>query len=167
MRYLRVGKILNTHGIKGTLKILSLTDYEERFEELKWVYIQGYDEKFYINEIKYRPKDLLLSFKDYDDINKVEKFKGKYILIDESQKRDLPEDTYYIADIIGLDVFTVEDKYLGKVTDVLQAGSNEVYVIADEKSKKEILIPAVKEFMPEISLEKRRITVDPIEGMIE
>lgn len=167
MRYLRVGKILNTHGIKGTLKILSLTDYEERFEELKWVYIQGYDEKFYINEIKYRPKDLLLSFKDYDDINKVEKFKGKYILIDESQKRDLPEDTYYIADIIGLDVFTMEDEYLGKVIDILQTGSNEVYVIADEKSKKEILIPAVKEFMPEISLEKRRITVDPIEGMIE
>lgn len=167
MKYLKVGKILNTHGIKGAVKVLSLTDYDERFEELEWVYIQDYNEKFYINEIRYRSKDLLLSFKDYDDINKVEKLKGKYILIDESQKRDLPEDTYYISDIIGLDVYTMEERYLGKVVDILQAGSNEVYVIRNKESKKEILIPAVKEFMPEISLEKRKITVNPIEGMIE
>ncbi|AOY77337.1 ribosome maturation factor RimM [Clostridium formicaceticum] len=166
MKYLKVGKILNTHGLKGEMKIFSLTDYDERFEELEWVYIEGYEERFYINKVKYRPKDILLSFKDYGDINLVEKFKGRYLLIDESQKRDLPEDTYYIADIIGLAVYTLQDEYLGKVVQVLQAGSNEVYIIKDDKGK-EIMIPAVKEFMPEISLEKGKIIVRPIEGMIE
>ncbi|NLM04389.1 MAG: 16S rRNA processing protein RimM [Clostridiales bacterium] len=167
MKYLKVGKILNTHGIKGMLKIQSLTDYDERFEELEWVYIQGYSEKLYIDKISYRSKDILLSFKNYDDINKVEKFKGKYVLIDESQKRELPEDTHYIADLIGLDVYTVEEKYLGKVIDILQTGSADVYIIKDGKTNKEIMIPAVKEFIPIVSLEEGKIIVNPIEGMIE
>ncbi|SDK44528.1 ribosome maturation factor RimM [Natronincola ferrireducens] len=166
MKYLRIGKILNTHGIKGEVKVFSLTDYPERFEELKWIYIEDYKEKFHIKKVKYRPKDILLSFEGYDDINKVEKFKGKYLLIDESQKRELPEDTYYITDIIGLAVYTIADQYLGTVVDILQAGSNEVYVIKNKEGK-EVLIPAVKEFVPEISLEAGKIIVKPIEGMIE
>lgn len=166
MKYIRIGKILNTHGIKGEVKVLSLTDYDERFEELDWIYIEGIEEKFYINNIKYRPKDILISFKGYDNINQVERFKGKYLLIDESQKRELPEDTYYISDIIGLEAYTVNEEYLGKIMDILQAGSSEVYVIKNQQDK-EIMIPAVKEFIPEISLKKGRITVKPIEGMIE
>lgn len=165
-KMLRVGKITNTHGIKGDLKVLPLTDYFERFEELEWVYIEGYKEKFYIENIKYKPTLVILSFEGYEDINVVEKFKDRYLLIDESQRRDLPEDTYYIADIIGLDVFTVKDEYIGKVVDIIQTGSSEVYVIRMD-NRKEIMIPSVKEFMPEISLEKKRITIDPIEGMIE
>ncbi|SES66933.1 16S rRNA processing protein RimM [Natronincola peptidivorans] len=166
MKYLKVGKILNTHGIKGEIKVFSLTDYDERFEELEYVYIEGHKEKFHISNVKYRPKDIIIAFKDHDDINNVEKFKGKYLLIDEGQKRELPEDTYYIVDIIGLDVYTIDHKYLGKVVDVLQAGSNEVYCIKNEAGK-ELMIPAVKEFIPEISLETGKIIVDPIEGMIE
>lgn len=165
-KMLRVGKITNTHGIKGDLKVLPLTDYFERFEELEWVYIEGFKEKFYIENIKYKPTLVILSFEGYGDINLVEKFKDRYLLIDESQRRILPEDTYYIADIIGLDVFTVKDEYIGKVVDIIQTGSSEVYVIR-MNNLKEIMIPSVKEFMPEISLEKKRITIDPIEGMIE
>lgn len=136
MKFLKVGKILNTHGIKGQVKVLSLTDYDERFEELEWVYIEGFEEKFYINKIQYRHKDILISFKGYNNINDVEKFKGKYLLIDEEQKRELPEDTYYISDIIGLDVYTVDKEYLGKVVDILQAGSNEVYIIKGKDEKR-------------------------------
>ncbi|ABW19010.1 ribosome maturation factor RimM [Alkaliphilus oremlandii] len=165
-KMLRVGKITNTHGIKGDLKVLPLTDYFERFEELEWVYIEGFKDKFYIENIKYKPTLVILSFEGYGDINLVEKFKDRYLLIDESQRRILPEDTYYIADIIGLDVFTVKDEYIGKVVDIIQTGSSEVYVIR-MNNLKEIMIPSVKEFMPEISLEKKRITIDPIEGMIE
>ncbi len=165
-KMLRVGKITNTHGIKGDLKVLPLTDYFERFEELEWVYIEGFKDKFYIENIKYKPTLVILSFEGYGDINLVEKFKDRYLLIDESQRRDLPEDTYYIADIIGLDVFTVKDEYIGKVVDIIQTGSSEVYVIRMD-NRKEIMIPSVKEFMPDISLEKKRITIDPIEGMIE
>ncbi len=163
---LRVGKITNTHGIRGDVKVLPLTDYMERFEELEWIYIDGYREKFYIENIKYKSTLVILSFKGYEDINLVEKFKDKYLLIDETQRRDLPEDTYYIADIIGLDVYTVKDEYVGKVKDIIQTGSSEVYIIKSTDNK-EIMIPAVKEFIPEISLDKRKIVIDPIEGMIE
>lgn len=165
-KMLRVGKITNTHGLKGDLKVLPLTDYMERFEELDWVYIDGNSEKFYIKDVKYMSTLVLLSFKGYEDINMVEKFKDKYLLIDESQRRDLPEDIYYIADIIGLDVYTVKDEYIGKVKDIIQTGPSEIYVIKCDNGK-EIMIPAVKEFVPGICLEKKRITVDPIEGMIE
>ncbi len=164
-KMLRVGKIINTHGIKGDLKVLPLTDYAERFEELDWVYMDGNNEKFYIRNVKYMPTVVLLSFKGYGDISSVEKFRGKYLLIDESQRRVLPEDTHYIADIIGLDIYTVENEHIGKVKDIIQTGSNEVYVIEDENDK-EILIPAVREFILEICLEEGKIIIDPIEGMI-
>ena len=166
MKSLRVGKIINTHGIKGGLKVIPLTDYDERFEELEWVYIEGLKDKFYITSVSYQKSNLIINFKGYQDINLVEKFKGKYLLIDETQRRELPEDTFYISDIIGLEVYTVENQYLGKVKDVIQAGSNEVYLIQSQEGK-EIMIPSVKEFIPEIDLEKKRITVNPIEGMIE
>ncbi|MDI9475950.1 MAG: ribosome maturation factor RimM [Natronincolaceae bacterium] len=164
-KMLRVGKIINTHGIKGDLKVLPLTDYMERFEELDWVYLDGNNEKFYIRNVKYMPTVVLLSFKGYEDINLVKKFRDRYLLIDESQRRDLPEDTHYIADIVGLDVYTVENKHIGKVKDIIQTGSNEVYVIEDENDK-EIMIPAVKEFIIDIRLDERKIIIDPIEGMV-
>ncbi|TCQ05838.1 16S rRNA processing protein RimM [Serpentinicella alkaliphila] len=166
MKMLRVGKIINTHGLKGELKVLSLSDYAERFEELEWVLIEGYKEKFYIESVKYQKSNVLITFKGYKDINQVEKFKNKYLLIDETQRRELPEGTYYIADIIGLDVYTMNNEYLGKVVDILQAGSNEVYVIQYGKSTP-IMIPAVDEFIPHISIEEGKIIVNPIEGMIE
>lgn len=165
-KMLRVGKIINTHGIRGDLKVFPLTDYMERFEELDWVYIDDNNERFYIKSVKYMPTVVLLSFKGYENINLVEKFKDKYLFIDESQRRNLPEDTYYIADIIGLDVYTVKGEYIGKVEDIIQTGSNEVYIIKGE-SNKEIMIPAVKEFILEICLEEGKIIIDPIEGMIE
>ncbi len=164
-KMLKVGKIINTHGIKGNLKVFPLTDYMERFEELNWVYIDGNDEKFYIKDVKYMPAVVLLSFKGYENIDSVEKFKDKYILIDESQRRNLPEDTYYIADIIGLDVYTVKNEYIGKVKDIIQTSSNDVYVI-EGGNNKEIMIPAVEEFIPEVCLKEGKIIIDPIEGMI-
>lgn len=164
-KMLKVGKIINTHGIKGNLKVFPLTNYMERFEELDWVYIDGNDEKFYIKDVKYMPTVVLLSFKEYENIDSVEKFKDKYILIDESQRRNLPEDTYYIADIIGLDVYTVKNEYIGKVKDIIQTSSNDVYVI-EGGNNKEIMIPAVEEFIPEVCLKEGKIIIDPIEGMI-
>ncbi|MBM7613635.1 ribosome maturation factor RimM [Alkaliphilus hydrothermalis] len=166
MKKLKVGRIINTHGIKGGLKVTPLTDELERFAELEWVYIEGVEGKFYINKVQYQKNNAIITFKDLDDINLVEKFKTKFLYIDESQKRELPEDTFYISDIIGLKAYTVDHVYLGKVKDILQAGSNEVYIIANEDGK-EYLIPSVKEFIPVIDIEGGKIIVDPIEGMIE
>ena len=162
---LRIGQIVNTHGIKGGLKVLPLTDYPERFEEIEWVYIEGQPEKYYLKKVQYQNSTVLITLKGYEDINLVERFKGKYLLIDSSQRRELPEDTYYIADLIGLKAYTVAGEYLGEVSEVLQAGSSEVYVIEDQGKK--IMIPAVKEFVPVIDMKERKMLIDPIEGMIE
>ena len=165
VKMLKVGKIVNTHGIKGDLKVLPLTDYMERFEELDWVYIDGNDERFYIKNVRYMPAVVLLSFKGYEDINLVKRFKDKYLFIDENQRRDLPEGTYYIADIIGLDVYTTKGEYIGRVKDIIQTSSNDVYVIEGEGSR-EIMIPAVEEFISGICLGEGKIIIDPIEGMV-
>ena len=165
VKMLKVGKIVNTHGIKGDLKVLPLTDYMERFEELDWVYMDCNDERFYIENVRYMPTAVLLSFKGYKDINLVKGFKDKYLFIDENQRRDLPGDTYYIADIIGLDVYTIKDEYIGRVKDIIQTGSNDVYVIKGEGGR-EIMIPAVEEFILKICLEERKVIIDPIEGMV-
>lgn len=165
VKMLKVGKIVNMHGIKGDLKVLPLTDYMERFEELDWVYIDGNDERFYIKNVRYMPTVVLLSFKGYEDINLVKRFKDKYLFIDGNQRRDLPEDTYYIADIVGLDVYTIKGEYIGRVKDIIQTSSNDVYVIEGEGNR-EIMIPAVEEFIPEICLGEGKIIIDPIEGMV-
>ncbi|WP_026475979.1 ribosome maturation factor RimM [Alkaliphilus transvaalensis] len=165
MKKIRVGQIVDTHGVQGGIKVYPLTDEPERFEELEYVYIEDSTEKFYIKSIKYHKDRVIITFDGLQDINLVEKYKKKYLFIDETQKRDLPEDTYYISDIVGLEVFTVEGVYLGKVKEILQAGSNEVYVIKSQEGK-EYLIPSVKEFIPVIDLEAGKIVVDPIEGMI-
>ena len=164
-RMLKVGKIINTHGIKGGLKVFPLTDYMEYFEKLDWVYISNDKKKFYIKDIKYMPAVVILFLKGYENINSVEKFKGKYLFIDESQRISLPQNTYYIADIIGLEVYTVKNEYVGKVKDIIQTNSNDIYVI-DGKNSKEIMIPAVEEFIPKICVKKGRVIINPIEGMI-
>ncbi|KAB3535193.1 16S rRNA processing protein RimM [Alkaliphilus pronyensis] len=164
MKFLRVGKIVNTHGIKGGLKVVPTTDYPERFEELEYVYLDK-TTKLTINKIQYVKNMVIVTFQDYGDINLVEGFKGKALYIDESQRRELPEDTYYIIDLIGIDVYTVDEVYLGKVKDIIQTGPSEVYVIRNDEGK-EVMIPAVKEFMPVIDIEAKKIIVKPIEGMI-
>lgn len=165
MKYLRVGKIASTHGIRGAIKVFPTTDYPERFEELEYVYLEK-NEKLFISKVQYHKNMVILTFKEYDDINQVEKLKGKELFIDETQKRELPEDTFYIVDVIGIDVYTDNEVYLGKVKDIIQAGASEVYVIANEEGK-EYMIPSVKEFIPIIDINNKRIVVKPIEGMIE
>lgn len=164
MQFLRVGKIVNTHGIRGGVKVIPTTDYPERFEELEYVYLDK-THKLIIKKLQYVKNMVVLTFNDYEDINLVEGLKGKQLYIDETQRRELPEDTYYIIDLIGLDVYTIDEVYLGQVKDIIQTGPSEVYVIRDDKGK-EVMIPAVKEFMPVIDIEAKKIIVKPIEGMI-
>ncbi|MGV8146328.1 MAG: ribosome maturation factor RimM [Alkaliphilus sp.] len=163
---LRIGQIVGTHGLQGAVKVYPLTDYIERFEELDYVFVEGTNEKLVITSIKYKPNIVILQLENYDDINKVEKFRDNYLVIEDKQRRKLPEDTHYITDIVGLSVYTVDNTYVGRVESIIESGSKEVYVIKDDK-KRETLIPSVKEFIVEINLEEKKILVNPIEGMIE
>ncbi len=165
--YFEIGQIVNTYGIKGFLKVVPYTDDMRKFEKLKTIEInkKGTLTKYEIEEVKYSKNTVLLKLKGIDDINEAEKYKNCYIRINRSDNEQLPEDTYYIVDLIGLEVVTVDGELLGKVQDIFSTGSNDVYVVKDELGK-QILLPAIESVIKEINLDAQKITVELIEGLI-
>lgn len=167
MEYIKVGRIINTHGIRGELKVFPLTDNLDRFDDLKIVYIGNNKEKVEIEQVKYHKGLAIIKLKEFHNINQVLKFKDDFLYIDVEDKVELPEDHYFIFDIVDCNVYDTEGRKIGVVTDVLQYTSNDVYVVKDKEKNKEYLIPAVKEFVVDIDVENKKIIIDPIEGMIE
>lgn len=165
-KYFEVGQIVNTFGIKGQLKVKPFTDELERFEELKTVYICKKNEmkKVEIEEVKYHKDMVLLKIKGIDDLNEVEQYKGLFLKIDRKDAKELPEGTYFIADLLGLEVYTDEGELLGKVEDIFPTGANDVYIVKDDMGK-QILLPSIPEVLKEIDLEKEKIIVHIIEGL--
>lgn len=166
-KYFEVGQIVNTFGIKGLVKVNPFTDDAERFEELKTVYICKKNEmqKVEIEEVKYHKNMVLLKIKGIDNMNDAEKVKGLYLKIDRKDAKKLPKDTYFIADLIGLNVYTDEDEYLGKVEDIFSTGANDVYVVKNDEGK-QILLPSIPEVLKTIDLEKEKIIVHILQGLI-
>lgn len=164
--YFEVGQIVNTFGIKGQLKVKPFTDDMERFEELKTVYICKKNEmkKVEIEDVKYNKQCVLLKVKGIEDLTQAEKYKGLFLKIDRKDAKKLPKDTYFIADILGLEVYTDEGELLGKVDDIFPTGANDVYVVKD-KLGKQILLPSIPEVLKEIDLEKGKVIVHLIEGL--
>lgn len=165
-KYFEVGQIVNTFGVKGFLKVKPFTDEISRFEELKTVYIVQKNEmkKVEIEEVKYHKQMVLLKLKGIDSLTEAEKQKGLFLKIDRKDTKKLPKDTYFIADLLGLDVYTEEGELLGKVDDIFNSGANDVYVVKNELGK-QILLPGIKEVLKEIDLEKEKIIVHLIKGL--
>lgn len=166
-KYFEVGQIVNTFGVKGWLKVKPFTDDVNRFEELKKVYICKKEklEEVEIEEVKYHKDMVLLKVKGIDNMNEAEKVKGFYIKIDRENAKKLPKDTYFIADLLGLEVYSDNGEFLGKVDDIFRTGANDVYVIKDEKGK-QILLPSIPEVIKEIDLEKEIIIVHLLKGLV-
>lgn len=165
--YFEIGQIVNTFGIKGMVKVNPFTDDLERFEELKSIYIVKNKQliEVEIEEVKYQKNMVLLKLKNIDDMNTAESYKGCYLKIHRKDARELPEDTYFIADIIGSQVITDDGKLLGKVDDIYNTGSNDIYVVKDELGK-QILLPNIKEVILDINIEQQIVTVHLLEGLI-
>lgn len=142
---MEIGQIVNTYGIKGVVKVSPFTDDIRRFEDLKHIYLQTKQglETFEIEEVKYHKQMVLLKLKGIDDINLAEKYRNCYLKIDRKDAVTLPEDTYFIVDLLGLEVMTQEGETLGNITDVYPTGSNDIYVVKNEEGK-QILLPAIR-----------------------
>ncbi len=166
-KYFEVGQIVNTFGVKGILKVKPFTDDANRFEELKKVYICKKEklEEVEIEEVKYHKDMVLLKVKGIDDMNEAEKVKGLYLKIDRKNAKKLPKDTYFIADLLGLEVYSDREELLGKVDDIFRTGANDVYVVKDEKGK-QLLLPSIPEVIKEIDLEKEKIIVHLLKGLV-
>lgn len=156
-----IGKIINTHGIKGELKVEPYTFDNKRFSKLKSVYVGDDLKEFLIKKVRVN-NFVYIIFEGFENINDVLNLKGLEIYIKDEDRLDLEEDQYYISDIIGKKVYDTEDNYIGILKDVLEYPANDVFIIeSDDKSIYQI--PAVKEFIKKID---SIITIKLIEGMI-
>ncbi len=167
VEYFEVGQIVNTFGIKGQVKVVPFTDDVERFEELNEVYIEKKNELqlFQIEQVNYHKNMVIIKFKGINTIEEAEKYRNCYLKIDRKHAKKLPKDTYFIADLLGLPVYTDEGKLLGKVDDIYNSGSSDIYVVKDEMGK-QVLLPSIPEVLKEIDLENEKITVHIIEGLL-
>ncbi len=167
MKYTIIGKIINSHGIRGEVKVYPLTDDIERFSDLQRVYIGDSKKELGLKTVKYHKGFPIIGFNEFDDINQILHYKDQYIFVDDEDRITLPKDHYFIYDLVNCDVFDMSDQKIGYISDVIQNIGNDVYLVKDDIKNKEYLIPAVKEFIKDVDIENKRILIDPIEGMIE
>jgi len=166
--FLRVGVIANTHGIRGEVKVYPTTDDVSRFEYLKQVFLDTGKEKIEleVKSVKFFKNMAILKFKGIDNINDIEKYKGKDLLVTREHAVDLEEDEYFIADVIDALVVTDAGEEFGTLVDVLQTGANDVYVV-ETKDGKEVLLPVTKECVLDIDTENKKVTVHILPGLLD
>lgn len=166
--YLRVGVIANTHGIKGEVKVYPTTDDINRFDNLKEAILDT--GKDYINlkiqGVKYFKNMVIVKFKGIDNINDIEKYKGKDLLVTRENAVPLEKNEYYIADLIDMEVYDENGDKLGVLYDVMQTGANDVYVIRLD-SGKELLLPNIDQCILEVNVEDKKMKVHILEGLME
>ena len=163
---LEIGKIVNTHGLRGEVKVVPWTDTPEDFETVESVFVKIKREykPLTVASVRYQKNNLIVKFKEYDNINDVEVFKGMTLYCDRDELGELPEGVYYIVDLIGLDVVTEDGNRVGVISDVFNTGANDIYDVKRE-GKKNLLLPVIDEVVKEIDMEKRQVTVNIMEGL--
>ena len=162
MKLIRIGKIVNTQGLKGDVRIYPDTDYVERFEELEYLYIEGLKEKFYIEKVRYKKNLAIVKFEGYDHINEIEKYKNKIVY---TEKLELEEGAHYVEDLLGMSVVDEEKGEIGVLKDVIQNPAHDIYLVRTTDNK-DVMIPVVDAFVKDIDAEKRIIHVTLIEGLL-
>ena len=165
---LQVGVITQTHGIRGEVKVFPTTDDVNRFKKLKEVTLDNGKERLVleIEGVKFFKQYVILKFKGLDSINDIEKYKRAKLLVNRENAVRLRKNEYFIADLIGMEVMTDEGRRLGTLKDVLLTGANDVYVVECENGA-EVLLPAIKECILEVDMEKGCMTVHVLDGLLE
>lgn len=176
--YLQVGVIANTHGVRGEVKVFPTTDDPARFKKLKKVILDTGKEQLglTITQVKFSKNMVLLKFRDFDNINDVEQYKGKGLFVTREQAVACGEDEYFIADLIGMEVKAEGGHLLGELTDVIQTGANDVYVVQVREDspyaprvagkKKELLLPAIKDCILAVDMGQREMQVHVMPGLL-
>lgn len=165
---LRVGVITSAHGVRGEVKVFPTTDDNSRFKTLKHVLMDTGKEKIplEIEHVKFFKNMVILKFKGFDNKNDVEMWRQRDLLITRDQAVELAPDENFIADLIGLTAVTDGGVVLGTLTDVLQTGANDVYCVKMENGK-ELLLPAIKDCILNVDLEKQEMLVHVLDGLLD
>lgn len=166
-KLLQVGVISSTHGVRGEVKVFPTTDDMNRFKKLKQVILDTGKEKMIleVQGVKFFKQFAILKFEGIDNINDIEKYKGKSLFVDREHAVKLKKDEYFIADMIGMDVYTEDDKIFGVLNDVIETGANDVYAISSEEYG-EVLVPAIKQCILKVDIENKKMIIHLLEGLI-
>ncbi|MEI1421360.1 ribosome maturation factor RimM [Bacillus cabrialesii] len=170
-RWFNVGKIVNTHGIKGEVRVISKTDFaEERYKpgNTLYLFMDGRNEpvEVTVNTHRMHKQFHLLQFKERPSLNEVEELKNAIIKVPEEDLGDLNEGEFYFHEIIGCEVFTEDGELIGKVKEILTPGANDVWVIG-RKGKKDALIPYIESVVKHIDVSEKKIEIELMEGLID
>lgn len=162
-----VGKIVNTHGVRGEVKVIPTTDDPNRFKKLKSIYVSGKDMTTKeIETVRFHKGFVLIKFKDINDMDAAERLKGTELKIDRKDSLPLRKNEYYISDLYGLQVYTVEDnRHLGELVDIIETGSNDVYVVKSSERERDLLLPAIREVIKEVNSEEGKMLVHLLDGL--
>ncbi len=165
MEKIKIGRIVNAVALRGEVKVYNYSGYKERYEELSRIIVE--DKEYDIEKVRYQQHMVILKLAGVDDRNAAEAMKNKDVFITEDDLLELPEDTFYIRDLIGLAVINEEDQQvIGKIKDVLQPSSQDIYVVKREEGS-DVLIPVVSQFVKEVNVEEGFVKVRLIEGMMD
>lgn len=165
---LQVGIISSTHGIRGEVKVFPTTDDVNRFKKLKEIILDTGKEQLNleIEGVKFFKQFAILKFKGIDNINEVEKYKGRNLFVTRQNAVKLKKDEYFIADLQGLSVKNEDGEVIGVLQDVMETGANDVYIIQLEDGK-ELLLPAIKQCILEINIEEGFVKIHILEGLLD
>lgn len=165
--FLRVGVISSTHGIRGEVKVYPTTDDNDRFYDLEEVWLDTGRDKLllHVTGVKFFKNMVILKFKEFDNINDIEKYKGCDLLVDREHAVELEEGEYFIADLIGLKVVTEDGELFGTLEEVMETGANDVYIVKTTEGN-EVLLPVIPECVLDVDLEEGKITVHIMDGLL-
>jgi len=164
-----VGQILRPHGLRGELKVMPLTDHTERFEKIRRYHIRAVTGKqgewMNLLQLRWQGKHLIMKFEGIESCDSAEKYRGTFVEIPRETCHPLDEDQYYVADLIGLRVRTSDGLTVGTLKEVLQETAQDIYVV--HAGSKDVLIPAVRQFIKQIDLDRGEMVVEPVDGLLE
>lgn len=165
---LQVGVISSTHGVRGEVKVFPTTDDVKRFKRLKEVILETGKEELTleIEGVKFFKQFAILKFKGIDNINDIEKYKGKSLFVTRKNAVPLRRDEYFIADLQGLSVEDEGGNLIGTLRDVMETGANDVYIV-DMTDGREVLLPAIKECILDVDVEGGKIRVHMMDGLLD
>lgn len=164
--WIAVGEVVGTFGVRGQLKVAPLTAFPERFAHTPTVYVGKKRSPYHVLDAHPHKRHILLQLEDVVDLDAAERLRGAILWIPAGQIATLPDDQFYVHDLIGMRVFHVNGTHLGVVTDVLAMPGNDLFVIRTPDGS-EALLPAVKAFVRAVDTPARVITVDPIPGLFD
>ncbi|MCL6637303.1 MAG: ribosome maturation factor RimM [Alicyclobacillus sp.] len=170
--YYTVGVITNTHGLRGEVRVWPRTDFpERRFTKGSRLWLRKPDQSperaLVVRSGRPHKNQWVVAFQGLPTIQEVEPFKGMELCVPEAELMPLPEGTYYIHELLGMDVVTDDGRTVGKLVEVLQPGANDVYVVRGNLQEKDVLVPAIPECILQVNVSERRMTVHLLPGLLE